>query len=113
MRTLWQVFQTERCTDGELLRAFVSHKSEAAFKQLVQRHGSLVQGICRRTLGHTQDAEDAFQATFLTLVRTLRTRRRDRERPLQDLPAADALAGPVLPASSVMVTVGVGVLATF
>lgn len=70
MRTLWQVFQqqTQRCSDAELLRDFVLHKSEAAFTQLVQRHGGLVQGVCLRTLGHTQDAEDAFQATFLVLA---------------------------------------------
>jgi RNA polymerase sigma factor (sigma-70 family) len=75
MRTLWQVFQqqTERATDGELLRAFVQHKSEAAFTQLVQRHGGLVQGVCQRTLGHTQDAEDAFQATFLVLAQKAST----------------------------------------
>jgi RNA polymerase sigma factor (sigma-70 family) len=55
--------------EGQLLDRFVVERDEAAFAAILSRHGPMVAGVCQRYLNNPQDVEDAFQATFLVLVR--------------------------------------------
>ena len=55
-------------TDAQLLGSFIERRDNDAFAALVKRHGPMVWGVCRRLLP-PHDAEDAFQVTFLVLVR--------------------------------------------
>ena len=108
--------QTEP-TDERLLRDYVASQDAGAFAAIMRRHGGMVSGVCRRILGREQDVEDAFQATFLVLVRkapslsrpnllgnwlygvayrisskirSANIRQRTREAKMVDLPAPDA-----------------------
>jgi RNA polymerase sigma factor (sigma-70 family) len=60
-------------TDAQVLERWVHERDELAFEVLLWRHGPMVLAVCRRILRHPQDVEDAFQATFLTLVRHARS----------------------------------------
>ena len=105
--------------DADLVRAFAEDRDSAAFAEVVRRHGPMVLGVCRRVLGDSLDADDAFQATFLVFIRragtlrqadrlagwlhqvalrtarklrAMRAARRGREVPLVDVPAGESTA---------------------
>jgi len=63
----------DRSSDSELIARFVRTSDSAALELLFWRHGPLVWSVCRRILGASADAEDAFQATFVVLARKART----------------------------------------
>jgi RNA polymerase sigma factor (sigma-70 family) len=63
-------------SDGQLLQRFLHERDESAFATLLERHGALVRGVCRYLLTDPADQDDAFQATFLLLVRKAASVRR-------------------------------------
>jgi RNA polymerase sigma factor (sigma-70 family) len=70
--------ETEEQTDDQLLQQYVQTRNQKAFAELVQRYGPMVWGVCRRIVRHTQDAEDALQATFAVLARKAQSIRGQR-----------------------------------
>ena len=71
--TLYSLGTIGEWSDGQLLGRFLAREdpaeSELAFAALVERHGAMVLRVCQQILGDSHDAHDAFQATFLLLVR--------------------------------------------
>src|SRR5262249_17922447 len=68
-RALSRLAGTADETDGRLLNRYVTQRDQAAFAELVRRHGPMVLRVCQRGLHHAQDAEDAFQAAFIVFAR--------------------------------------------
>src|SRR5215831_6081860 len=68
-------------SDSALLTRWRQQRAQAAFAELVARHGPMVLGVCRRVLRDVQRAEDAFQATFLVLARKAADLRRPESLP--------------------------------
>jgi hypothetical protein len=68
-------------SDADLLERFITHREEAAFAALMRRNGPMVLAVCKRVAGHVQDAEDAFQATFMLLARRADTIHRKESLP--------------------------------
>ena len=79
----------EGTPDAELVARFARTKDEAAFAELVRRHGPMVWSVCRHLLPDEADAEDAFQATFLALVRSA-----GRIRCARRVPSSSPACGP-------------------
>ncbi len=72
IQTLYGLGAVGGLTDDQLLRRFLkggASDAECAFRALMERHGPMVFGVCRRVLSNHHTAEDAFQATFLVLIR--------------------------------------------
>ncbi len=79
LRMLFHVGTVAGLTDAELLERFASRgheESELAFAALVERHGTMVHAVIRRVLSNPHDAQDAFQATFLVLLRSVHSIRK-------------------------------------
>src|SRR5262249_37272030 len=78
IRSLALTREAANTEDARLLERFIADRDEAAFEALLRRHGPMVLGVCRRLLSNPSDVEDAFQVTFLVLLRKARSlRRRD------------------------------------
>ena len=75
IQRLFGVGTVSGLTEWQLLQRYTDRRDEAAFSALVARHAPMVLGVCRRMLADPQDVEDAFQATFLVLVRKARALR--------------------------------------
>ena len=74
--TLWSTGTLTGATDAQLLQRFTLDRdatAELAFRELLERHAPMVIGVCRQIVRRQQDVDDAFQATFLVLVRKARS----------------------------------------
>src|SRR5438552_461313 len=69
LRKVAAVHTDRELSDSELLNRFLAARDESAFTVLIERHGPMVLGVCKRCLPNFHDAEDACQATFLVLAR--------------------------------------------
>jgi RNA polymerase sigma factor (sigma-70 family) len=69
IRRLASTSETDQVSDAALLDRFIAERDQRAFTALVERHGAMVLRVCRWVLGNADDAEDAFQGTFLVLAR--------------------------------------------
>ena len=72
LRQIHELFETGTIAglaDGQLLERYLTRRDESAFAALVGRHGPMVLGVCRAVLNDSPEVEDAFQATFLVLIR--------------------------------------------
>src|SRR5581483_8633256 len=69
LRRARSVAEGDHLSDAQLLQRSAQQRDEAAFEVLVWRHGTMVLNVARRLLKRSDDAEDVFQATFLTLAR--------------------------------------------
>src|SRR5262249_39459261 len=81
LEVLWASGTLTGLSDAQLLNRFAEARDatgESAFRELIHRHGPMVLGVCRQILRHPHDADDAFQATFLVLVRKARSVRVDQ-----------------------------------
>src|SRR5271156_5122633 len=70
---LFEVGTVAGLTDGQLLDHYLTRRDESAFAALVMRHGPMVLGVCHAGLRGSPEVEDAFQATFLVLIRKATT----------------------------------------
>ncbi len=78
IQRLFESGTTASLPEHQLLDRFRTRGDESAFEAIVHRHGRMVIGVCRHVLDDEHDVEDAFQATFLILVKKARSIR-DRE----------------------------------
>jgi RNA polymerase sigma factor (sigma-70 family) len=77
-----EVSRLGSASDRQLLTSYETERGEAAFTELVRRHGPMVLRTCRRVLGQGPDADDAFQATFVLLARKAGRLSREEAGPL-------------------------------
>jgi DNA-directed RNA polymerase specialized sigma24 family protein len=76
LRTVFELGAVRELTDGQLLELFATEcgeRAELAFAELIERHGPMVLRVCRGVLSNLHDSQDAFQATFLVLVKKARS----------------------------------------